>query len=396
MAATTLRSRLQDLPAIVIDLILAVLLAIAVTVAISVAPEQRETPLPAAYVLGPALGALSLLRRRWPLAALLASSVTLFVYNQFDTPGMFAAVPLSVTLATAWASGRRLWALLVAAWFSLSPLFFVTLNDELLPDDLTTRLISGVVSDVALMAAVLLLGEAIRSRRALGREHALLVAEQERSESLLLNVLPASIADRLREREELIADGFADVTVMFADLVEFTVSSDGVCPGEVVQELNSLFTVFDELVERHGLEKIKTIGDAYMVAGGVPDPRPDHAKAVAQMALAVRDAVAGRLDPSGRPLEMRIGIDTGPVVAGVIGRHKFSYDLWGDTVNTASRMESHGVPGRIQVTERTYHRLKDDFEFERRGPVEIKGKGEMVTWFLVAGTDEQTKDLNEP
>jgi len=370
------------MPAPVVDVILAVSLAVAVTVAISVAPVQGETPMPAAYVLGPIIGALSLLRRRWPLAVLLASSVTLFVYNQFDTPGLFAAVPLSVSMATAWVAGYRIWSLLVAGWFSLTPVLFVAFSDEL-SGDLSSQLISGVVSDVALMAAVLLLGEAIRSRRALGREHELLLAEQERSESLLLNVLPASIADRLRQREEVIADGFAEVTVMFADLVDFTVSSDGVGPGEVVQELNGLFTVFDELADRHGLEKIKTIGDAYMVAGGLPDPRPDHAEAVARMALAVRDAVAGRHDPGGQPLEVRIGIDTGPVVAGVIGVHKFSYDLWGDTVNTASRMESHGVPGRIQVTERTYRRLKDDFDFECRGPVEVKGKGEMVTWFLV-------------
>ena len=374
---------MRQSPEAAVDAVLAVGLSIAVTVAISVAPEQGETPM-AAYALGPALGALSLLRRRWPLGALLASSVTLFVYNQFDTPGMFAAVPLSVTLATAWASGRRLWALVVAAWFSLTPVLFIAFSDEL-PVDFSSQLVSGLVSDVALMAAVLLLGEAIRGRRALGREQALLLAEQERSESLLLNVLPASIADRLRDREDVIADGFADVTVMFADLVDFTVRSDGVSPGEVVQELNGLFTVFDELAERHGLEKIKTIGDAYMVAGGIPDPRPDHAEAVALMALAVRDAVSGRHDPGGRPLEVRIGIDTGPVVAGVIGRHKFSYDLWGDTVNTASRMESHGVPGRIQVTERTYRRLKDDFDFEYRGPVEVKGKGEMVTWFLMTG-----------
>ena len=147
--------------------------------------------------------------------------------------------------------------------------------------------------------------------------------------------------------------------------------------------LDDLFSALDELAERHGLEKIKTIGDAYMAVGGLPEPRPDHAEAVAEMALAVREEVVRHLDPAGRPLAVRIGIDTGPVVAGVIGRRRFSYDLWGDTVNTASRMESNGVAGCIQVTDRAYRRLRDRYRFERRGPVQVKGKGELVTWFLL-------------
>src|SRR6266545_4758531 len=232
----------------------------------------------------------------------------------------------------------------------------------------------GAVS--AVLAAVLLLGEAVRSRRALA-------AEQQRSERLLLNVLPAPIAARLKQREDVIADGFPDVTVLFADLVDFTRRSQRIAPKQVVAILNDLFTTFDQLAERQGLEKIKTVGDAYMVAGGLPDPRPGHAGAVAEMALAIRDEVARHADPSGQPLQVRVGIDTGPVVAGVIGRHKFIYDLWGDTVNTASRMESHGVPGCIQVTARTYQRLKDGYRFERRGPIQVKGKGEMVTYFLL-------------
>lgn len=152
---------------------------------------------------------------------------------------------------------------------------------------------------------------------------------------------------------------------------------------KLVQVLDELFSAFDMLARRHGLEKIKTIGDAYMVAGGLPEPRPDHAQAVAEMALALREESARHRDPAGRPLALRIGIDTGPVVAGVIGTDKFSYDLWGDAVNTASRMESTGVPGCIQVTARTYQRLRDGYRFERRGLVAVKGKGEMVTWFLV-------------
>jgi adenylate cyclase len=224
---------------------------------------------------------------------------------------------------------------------------------------------------------VVLFGEAVRSRR-------LLMAEQERSERLLLNVLPAPIAARLKQGEAVIADGFSEVTVLFADLVDFTRRSQQSTPAQVVQVLDGLFSALDRLAERHGLEKIKTIGDAYMAVGGLPVPRADHAEAVAEMALAVREEVGRHRDPAGRPLAVRIGIDSGPVVAGVIGATRFSYDLWGDTVNVASRMESGGVVGGIQVTERTYRRLRERYRFQRRGPVQVKGKGELVTWFLLA------------
>jgi adenylate cyclase len=240
------------------------------------------------------------------------------------------------------------------------------------------------MSNAAMFAAVLVLGEAVRSRQALDREHRLLLAEEERSERLLLNVLPAPIAERLKQGEGVIADAFPEVTVLFADLVDFTRRSQQVSPAQVVAALNELFSAFDRLAQRQGVEKIKTIGDAYMVAGGLPQPRPDHAQAVAELALAMREEVARRTDPSGQPLAVRIGIDTGPVEAGVIGTVKFSYDLWGDTVNTASRMESHGIAGCIQVTERTYQRLRDGYRFQRRGPIQVRGMGEMVTWFLVA------------
>jgi class 3 adenylate cyclase len=366
-------------PAPVVDAGLAAVLGVAITVAIATSPEQGARPDALAYAMGWTIAALALVRRRWPLGVLLASAVVLFVYNQFEYPGLFAAVPLSVALATAWAAGRRRWSLLVAAWFGTSPLVFWALYDpEVLP-----QILSDSVPDLALLAAVLLLGEAVRTRRALDREHRLLVAEQERSERLLLNVLPAPIAARLMQGEEPIADGFGEVTVLFADLVDFTRRSQPIAPAQVVQFLNELFSTFDRLADRYRLEKIKTIGDAYMVAGGLPDPRPDHAEAVAEMALAIRDEVASRVDPGGRPLAVRIGVDTGPVVAGVIGRHKFIYDLWGDTVNTASRMESQGVTGCIQVTARTWERLRDSYRFERRGSIQVKGKGRMVTYFLV-------------
>jgi class 3 adenylate cyclase len=381
MAWLSWRSRLRRLPAPVVDAGLAVALAVAITVAISVLPSQGEPPDALAYGLGLLIAALSLFRRRWPLAVLLASAATLFFYNQFDYPGLFSAVPLSVALATAWAAGRRGWALAIAIWFGSTPLIFLALAD--LPTDTTDQLLNSAISDVTLLAAVLLLGEAVRGRRALDRAHRLLLAERERSEQLLLNVLPAPIAARLKQGEEVIADGFPEVTVLFADLVDFTRRSQETTPERVVRILDDLFSALDELAERHGLEKIKTIGDAYMAVGGLPEPRPDHAEAVAEMALAVREEVARHLDAAGRPLAVRIGIDTGPVVAGVIGRRKFSYDLWGDTVNTASRMESNGLAGCIQVTDRAYRRLRDRYRFERRGPVQVKGKGELVTWFLL-------------
>jgi class 3 adenylate cyclase len=375
MAGTSWWSRLRELPAPVVDAGLAVVLAVAVTVAIGVAPGQGRPPDAVAYLLGPTLGALALVRRRWPLGVLLASAAALFTYNQFDYPGLFAAVPLSVALATAWAEGRRGWALAVALWVGGTPLVFLAVAD--LPGDFGARLLNNAISDLALLAAVLLLGEAVRGRR-------LLLVEQERSERLLLNILPPPVAARLKRGEAVIADGFAEVTVLFADLVDFTRRSQETAPEQVVQVLDELFSALDRLAERHGLEKIKTIGDAYMAVGGLPVSRPDHAEAVAEMALAVREEVPRHRDPRGRPLAVRIGIDTGPVVAGVIGRRKFSYDLWGDTVNTASRMEERGVAGCIQVTDRTYERLRDRYRFERRGSIAVKGKGELTTWFLVA------------
>ena len=369
---------LRRVPAPLVDAGLAVAVAAAVAVAIRVAPEQGRPPDAGAYSLALVIGALALVRRRWPLAVLLASAAALSLYNLTNYPGLFSSVPLSVALVTAWAAGRRGWALALVAWFGLGPLAFVALSD--LPGSFATQIISGAVSDLALLVALLLLGEAIRGRR-------LLQAEQERSEALLLNVLPAPIATRLKQGEAVIADRFPEVTVLFADLVDFTASSDRSSPERVVQLLADLFTAFDRLAARHRLEKIKTIGDAYMVVGGLPEPRPDHAEAVAEMALALREEAGRHLDPAGRPLRVRVGIDSGPVVAGVIGTAKFSYDLWGDTVNTASRMESTGVPGCIQVTERTWRRLRGRYRFERRGPVQVKGKGELVTWFLVGRGD---------
>jgi adenylate cyclase len=211
--------------------------------------------------------------------------------------------------------------------------------------------------------------------------------EQARSERLLLNVLPAPVAARLKSEEGTIADICADVTVLFADIVGFTPLTDRLPASEVVALLDRVFGRWDALATRHGLEKIKTIGDAYMVAGGIPLPRDDHAEAVAAMALDMGAELARVADETGVTLDVRIGIDSGPVVAGVIGRAKFIYDIWGDTVNTASRMESHAPSGAIQVTGRTYERLRHCYELRNRGTIEVKGKGPMTTYVLVGRRD---------
>jgi len=209
-----------------------------------------------------------------------------------------------------------------------------------------------------------------------------LAAEQEKSERLLLNILPEQIADRLKKGEITIADSFEEVSVLFADIVGFSAFAARVSPTEVVNLLNQMFSLLDRLGEQRGLEKIKTIGDAYMVAGGLPTPRAGHAEAVAEMALDIQEEIARFNAEHSMSLSMRVGINTGPVIAGVIGTKKFIYDLWGDTVNTASRMESHGVGGCIQVTAATYERLKDKYLFEDRGLINVKGKGKMHTYFL--------------
>ena len=216
------------------------------------------------------------------------------------------------------------------------------------------------------------------------------LAEQKVSERLLLNVLPHSIAERLKGRPEVtagiftevIVDSFADVTVLFADIVEFTKFSERVSAEVLVDVLNDIFTRFDSIAENRGIEKIKTIGDAYMAAAGLPEPMADHATRMAHMALDMIEAMDRFNEHSRYKLKVRIGIDTGAVMAGVIGKRKFSYDLWGDVVNTASRMESHGVAGRIQVTDSTRQRLNKSFMLENRGAIDVKGKGEINTWFL--------------
>ncbi|SJM31761.1 adenylate/guanylate cyclase domain-containing protein [Mesorhizobium delmotii] len=222
------------------------------------------------------------------------------------------------------------------------------------------------------------LREAARAEAAAEREY-------ERSERLLTNILPSPIAARLKsESNVVIADRYDEASVLFADMAGFTALASETAPDDLVQFLNRVFSDFDRLVERHGLEKIKTTGDAYMVVSGVPMARPDHAEALAVLALEMCKAATEWRDARGRNVPVRIGIGGGPVVAGVVGTRKFFYDVWGDAVNVAARMETTGSAGKIQVSEDIYERLKEGFELEARGEIEVKGKGRMLTWFLLA------------
>lgn len=208
--------------------------------------------------------------------------------------------------------------------------------------------------------------------------------EQEQAESLLLNILPREIAEVLKREHRTVAASFEEASIMFADIVGFTPMSAGMEAQEMIDLLNGVFSYFDELSDKYGVEKIKTIGDCYMAAAGVPVPRKDHAQVLVRLALEALRYLREN-DIVGRRLNMRIGINSGPVVAGVIGSKKFSYDLWGDSVNTASRMESHGTRGYVQITRETYELVRDEFICEYRGKIDVKGKGEMDTWHVIGG-----------
>jgi class 3 adenylate cyclase len=278
---------------------------------------------------------------------------------------------------------------LLAASLGIDP--FLARTVPAFPDWLRASFLAINLGSVTLVTYVVLqyfVRGRERATEALVLAHRSLQAERDKSERLLTNVLPVPIAERLKEGEEVIADAHTDVTVLFADVVDFTPLAERASPDDVVHFLNEVFSRLDELAETFGLEKIKTIGDAYMAVAGLPEPRPDHADAAARMALAICDALPVIVGPAGRPISVRVGLNSGPVIAGVIGRKKFIYDLWGDTVNTASRMESHGIPGRIQVTEATYRLLCDRYAFEERGTIEVKGKGELRTYLLLGRSTE--------
>lgn len=234
----------------------------------------------------------------------------------------------------------------------------------------------GTVSGIAFFLLYYFVREKDRAYRMLNQE-------RERADQLLLNVLPKEVASRLKQSGQTIAEHFDSASVLFADIVGSTTLFADMEPGEIVDWLNEVFSAFDVLLDKYGLEKIRTIGDSYMVAAGVPSPRPDHARALALMALEMCEQLQQMPARNGRRIAFRMGMNSGPMVGGVIGKTKFHYDLWGDTVNTASRMESHGEVGKIQVTQQTYDLLRGEFDFEPRGLIPIKGKGELQTWFLL-------------
>jgi class 3 adenylate cyclase len=267
------------------------------------------------------------------------------------------------------------------------PVIMISALDEL---DSTVRCIEAGAEDylpkpfnpVLLRARI---NASLEKKRLRDREQAILAelrAEKERSEALLLNILPRQIVERMRQGETVIADHVNAATILFSDIVDFTSLSAELPADATVALLGEVFSRFDALAARQGLEKIKTIGDGYMVAGGVPEARDDHAVAVAEMALAMLDAVETMGLAPAELLQLRIGLHTGPLIAGVLGTHKFVYDVWGDTVNTAKRMESYGQPGRIHISAATREALGEAFRCEPRGLIEIKGKGAMDTYFL--------------
>ena len=239
------------------------------------------------------------------------------------------------------------------------------------------------VASIIYMLLRFSIAEKRKVQKSLEDAHRQIVIEQERSEKLLLNILPGPIADRLKNSDKTIADGFADVTVMFADIVNFTQVAANMSPSQVFAMLNRIFSAFDELAEQYGLEKIKTIGDAYMVAGGLNEDIDDYSAAIADLAIAMRDLLRRDFSVNASHLEVRIGIGTGPIVAGVLGKKKFIYDLWGDTVNIASRITAEGVPGMIQCDTTTYHRLARNFDFHEPQTIYLKGKGDMTVYRLV-------------
>jgi class 3 adenylate cyclase len=324
--------------------------------------------------------------RMWPLAYMLATQVFISI-TWFFNGGLVGSTPYAffvllflavVVLKRVPPMGSTLLVLgnvagLVAVE-RLRPGWIVPYPDE------STRYFD--IASTLILILVVLATWLNMLKRNYDAERAKVERAHQRSEELLLNILPAEIAAVLKDREQVIATHYPEASILFADLVDFTPLATRLPPSEVVVLLNEVFTFLDTLVDRHGLEKIKTIGDCYMVAAGVPRPRDDHAHVLARVALEIRQFLTER-EFAGRRLSFRIGIASGPLVAGVIGKKKFAYDLWGDTVNTASRMESHGAPGIIQITGRTHELIRDQFACRSGGIISVKGKGEMEVWHVV-------------
>ncbi|MET9326489.1 adenylate/guanylate cyclase domain-containing protein [Tsukamurella sp. NPDC003166] len=309
----------------------------------------------------------------WTMCSLLGQGVGLLFYYLV----MATAVPMIVGV-------RRILltvAVVVACVAAVIYLHFTVPDDTgVLPGWFATVAFVINASAAALLAVSIVGAGLVQIQRA----EAALEEQYQRSEALLDNILPRSVAERLKQPgHPEIADAYADASVLFADIAGFTTMSSHTAPADVVRYLDRLYTALDALVELHGLEKIKTTGDSYMVVSGVPQPRGEHLTALARFALAMRATAAAVLDADGRATPLRVGLADGPVVAGVIGSKKFFFDVWGDAVNVASRMESTGVVGRIQVTESVHARLAETFAFEERGVIAVKGKPDQPTWFLL-------------
>ena len=268
---------------------------------------------------------------------------------------------------------------IISGYFEFHPL----VSSSLSPTTITVFFILniGVVSAISIFLLAYFVGEK-------NRLFALLRGEQIKSENLLLNILPREIAAILKNESRTIADHYTDASILFADMVGFTPLSARLAPVEVVELLNEAFSYFDSLLDKYNVEKIRTIGDSYMVASGVPRRRADHAQALVYMALEMREFIATHTFRNGQRVSFRIGISSGPVIGGVIGKRKFVYDVWGDAVNVASRMESHGMSGTIQITRATYELIKDKFVCESRGTVDVKGKGEMEVWLVLSAKEK--------
>ncbi|BBZ44422.1 adenylate cyclase [Mycobacterium parmense] len=349
--------------------------------------------------------------------AVFASVPRLHKYGELVAPLTFVAAAYASVFATSWDVGRdsgsELFFLvgaclvvlllgiehivLASALAAVSAALIITLR-FVVPHDTGlqppwAQALGFVVTTIS--AVVMVVVTVWFALRDTARAEAAMEAQYDRSEALLANILPASIAERLKaDDRNIIADKYDEASVLFADIVGFTERASSSPPAELVRFLDRLYSAFDELVDKHGLEKIKVSGDSYMVVSGVPHPRPDHARALADCALDMADAAARLKDAHGRSVPLRIGMATGPVVAGVVGSRRFFYDVWGDAVNVASRMESTDSVGRIQVPETTYEHLKHEFVLLERGRIDVKGKGMMRTWYLIGRrADEERGDM---
>ncbi|HJQ57464.1 MAG TPA: adenylate/guanylate cyclase domain-containing protein [Vineibacter sp.] len=348
-------------------------------------------PATANALYAPAFAAIPLLHRYGPLmapvallsTAYVAISVLILLFGIGN--GMFIYFLMAPALAVLFLGTERL---VLAGGFSVIAVALMLALLALVPHNTGLQsdralFITGVVPTAAASAALLFVIVQYAMRQIASAE-ATVEREYERSESLLVNILPPPVAERLKTRRDaVIADRYDDASILFADMAGFTARASDTPPDELVLFLNTVYSRLDALVERHGLEKIKTTGDAYMVVSGVPEARTDHAEALADLALDMQAALVGLVDARGRAVPVRIGIASGPVVAGIVGTRKFFYDVWGDAVNTAARMESTGKAGRIHVAPATWVRLAGRYDLEDRGPIEVRGKGMMRTSFLI-------------